>query len=549
MSGQAKRSRVRAAIRHREQVARLIAIATDPECESLHCGACAGSGDDEVDEHEIGCEVCGGSGSGLDALARAILAGQTFDVALARAYGERLISEGEHASATWAVFVDWCRDQGLGPESRSPCTACTPVEFTTGPQSMTETIASMMTMLGTSGDGGGEWSVSVSVSSCTCHETTRGWPGNLAAAWARGPGRVTCGECKGRGRQTLSITLTTPIAGVHQTFAAGDQCCPACEGSGLIEGPRPQPGDAQIRMGRRLLAALEGQPSECQRCIGPSTTIEGATENVRRIAAETDGPVAVPTHPEAIARLRHTRFGESHESCLEWIAARYDATFMVNRSPQCCRGTGHNLAGVLPPTEWPAVVRRRAIDGYRVASPDEPQHVDANRQRIVDSGRDIATVRPRDPHRLVDTRSVPRGQHRALESADMVAASNRCTTNVSVVNGDSIALWAPVSMLWRHPSPTHEQRRNLCPRWWRGEQRQPPGWSVDFASFVSTWDGQFTIATGTDLDRVGQGVQLYRRVDETDAELRARVTERIREVAGIEGAVRMALDAPREPGE
>jgi hypothetical protein len=495
MSGQAKASRVRAEVRHREQVARLIGQALYGSQPCLPCDGTGVFGSNTGSPRP--CDGCGGTRLRANHAARQYLDGSVmFDVHASRAFGERLIFEGEQACATWAVFVDWCRDHGLGPDA---CAGTTKRGRDLG-------------------DGMYEATFSPG-----------GWPFGLAAAWARGPGRVTCSECKGSGTTRLCVVL--------YPGDSLDQPCPTCRASGKVEGPRPQPGDSQIRMGRRLLAALDGQRSECQACIGPSATIETATATVRRIAATHDGPVQVRTHPEAISRLRYTQFGEADVSCLSWISARYDATFVVDRRPPCCHGTGHNLGGVLPEIEWPAVVRRKAIDGYRVASPDEPHHFDRTRQRIIDSGVNISTVAPRDPHRLVDTRSVPRGHHRALESADMVAASNRCTRNVSVNDGESLSLWAPVSMLWaptapevyRRPGHSYDDRQGRCPRWWRAEQARanPRGWSVDFAALVSAWDGQFTIATGSALDRAALGVQVARADGETDAELRARITARI----------------------
>jgi hypothetical protein len=85
------------------------------QCDGVgrHCQSDSG----DWDEQPI-CVTCNGTGRASEATAIGILDGMVmFDVHAARAYGERLISEGEQACAAWAVFVDWCRDQGLGPDA------------------------------------------------------------------------------------------------------------------------------------------------------------------------------------------------------------------------------------------------------------------------------------------------------------------------------------------------------------------------------------------------------------------------------------------------
>jgi hypothetical protein len=406
VTGQAKRSRIAAAVRHREQVARLIGQALYGSQPCLPCDGTGVFGGNT--DWPRPCGGCGGTRLRANHAALQYLDGSVmFDVHETRAYGKRLISEGEQACATWAVFVDWCRDQGLGPDAWA------------GTTKRGRDL----------GDGMYEATFSPG-----------GWPFGLAAAWARGPGRVVCKRCEGRG----SVTAPYKVG----YYGPDIIDCPKCESTGLVEGPRPQPGDAQIRMGRRLLAALEGQPSECQACKGiPTETPQGHTY-LRQGTPNTTGVYYV-----------HSMRCPCGSSESETMVVRGDCA--------SCHGTGHNLAGVLPATAWPAVVRRKIVDGWD-AIRGTAREV-AEWPHAFDEGVDY----PGDA-----VRSVPRGQHRALESMDMVDASNRCTRNVSVTNGESLSLWAPVSMLWAPTAPevyrrlghSYEDRLDRCPRWWRGEQ-------------------------------------------------------------------------------
>jgi hypothetical protein len=452
VSGQAKRSRGYAAVRHREQVARMIGQALYG---SQPCLPCNGSGVfGSNTDNPRPCDGCGGTRLRANHAARQYLDGSVmFDVHAARTYVERLLAEGEQACATWDVFIDWCRDQGLGPES----------------------------MAGTTKRGRDESTFSPG-----------GWPFGLAAAWARGPGRVVCKRCEGRG----SVTAPYKVG----YYGPDIIDCPKCESTGLVAGPRPQPGDAQGRMGRLLLAALDGQPSECQACKGlPTVTPEGHTY-LRQGTPNTSGVYYVHS--------MRCPCGLSESE-----------TMVVQGDCASCHGTAHNLGGVLPEIEWPAAVRRKIVDGWD-AIRGTAREV-AEWPHAFDEGVDY----PDDA-----VRSVPRGLQRALESADMVAASNRCTRNVSVNDGESLSLWAPVSVLWaatapemhRRPGHSYEQRLDRCPRWWRGEHaRRLAGWTIAYEPLV-------TPAQGADLDQVAAGIQLARGLGETDAELRDRITEVIR---------------------
>ncbi len=292
---QASKSHVQSRIRWREQAARI--IARDPAHFGVHLVGVSAGCDDDV---------------------QGLLDGDlAFDVARVRAHADRMIFGGERASETWAVFVDWCRDQGLGPES--------------------------------------------------CRS---GWPGDLTAAWARGPGRVECPSCDNPGTRTLSSWRACVTEAEAQQAASEWQAeghvpeveanpdsntypwrvtavrhvpCDACDGAGLVEGPRPQPGDAQIRMGRRLLAAIDGQPNSCQHCIGlPQAPPEGHTY-LRRGTPATSGVYYV-------------------HSLQCPCGASENETMVVRSDCAHCHGTSNNLDGFLPPARWPAAVYRKVSD-------------------------------------------------------------------------------------------------------------------------------------------------------------------------------------------
>jgi hypothetical protein len=74
--------------------------------------------------------------------------------------------------------------------------------------------------------------------------------------------------------------------------------------------------------------------------------------------------------------------------------------------PRCpdCHGTGHNLAGVLPPVEWSPAVRRKIADGYErpLDAPDASWD-----ERLAD---ELSESHP--GFAGLATRVVPRGEHR-----------------------------------------------------------------------------------------------------------------------------------------
>jgi hypothetical protein len=226
-----------------------------------------------------------------------------FDVHVVRAYCERLVAEGERLAAERDVFTDWTRARGKGPETFTMLARCDACD----------------------GEGGGladrpgyeSWSCD------KCDATGRrvdqgGWPGRLAREY----GWERCEACEGR-----RASIVSPQGG--RGYMVLEWCKP-CRGRGRTRKPGVPPGfangDSIARTARRLLATLDGrcpwapsakpQMSRCWRCAGSGEV----------------GPIAYGPF-EADGRAE-----------------------FIMRSPPCpgCRGTGHNLAGVLPEVEHPA---------------------------------------------------------------------------------------------------------------------------------------------------------------------------------------------------
>jgi hypothetical protein len=212
---QAKRSKVLARERWRDQVARFIA-------DLMHA---------TVDWSPLICPFTAlphARRMRVDAYLTGVLGGHVlFDVHAVRGAALGLIAlEDEQA-----VFEDWCRLRGLGPENRKP-------------GAFTE---------------------------CGC--CTGGWPGKLAREWP------------------------------------GDNRAPM--------------GRSLARLGRRVLGAIEGQPSACGRCS----------------------------------------FEHNGESDFSGITTSIHGWFVC---PDC-KGTGHNLRGTLPPLEWSPAARRKGFEARRGA--------------------------------------------------------------------------------------------------------------------------------------------------------------------------------------
>jgi hypothetical protein len=253
-----------------------------------------------------GCEMCGGSGRNADVLASGFLAGARFDVDAVRAYCERLVAEGGRLAAEREVFADWTRARGEGPESYD-------------------------------GDWGRPGGSKLHVHG--------GWPGPLAREY----GWERCEACGGKGVRWAPDCEFSPLAlenlgcrdGWHVSDCLHSRTrCIACKGRGRTRKPGVPPGfangDSIARTARRLLDTLDGrcpwapgalaQASECGRCAG------------RRW---------VPNDFEG-GEQGHL----NHVNCPD------------------CRGTGHNLSGVLPEVghQAPRVSEGHARHSIAVAS-------------------------------------------------------------------------------------------------------------------------------------------------------------------------------------
>jgi hypothetical protein len=330
--------------------------------------------------------------SSLDTLAF----GRTFDVHAAREYGRRLVAMADEQ----AVFEDWTRAQGLGPDNRERGAFVAPgCLHCPAPGSI---------------KGAAECR-----RACDCGYG--GWPGKLARAYAK--------------------------IGAKRSAAAGRTLARA--GQRLLD----------------MLDMLDGrcswaprapvQPSECQECAG-----DGSTHYV-----------------------------DPYDGHIEDVSCRY------------CRGTGHNLAGVVPPIEWSPAVRRRladmpvpgpvppAFEGddwidslirdggqalldardtplttvlRRAPSPDPARSLAylAHVERAIANGRRPLPVVVPVARSL--TRVVPRGEHISM-GHDPETASDLCRG------------WAPLitnSASGPGPCPmTDDQREDAMPAWRRGEIR------------------------------------------------------------------------------
>jgi hypothetical protein len=285
VSGQAKTARRVELERRRRQVARLAAVAC-----CLGDVVPFGKQPWFLADWRVG-DRCGSDGGESPAIAReaalgtavsVLLAGTgRFDVALARAYGERMLADADMLDEQRATFVEWTKSRGLGPDSRLHNATCT-----------RHAPMCQRCDRGTPG--------------CDMRHGPGGWPWDLRGMYAVQHGALD-----------------------HRVASGG---------AGLR------------RLGCRLLAALEGQPSGCQRAacrsgfidVGwVSTGIEEGLYYSRDVCEE---------QAEALGR-RNGTVAEVREHLGRW---------RIHERKTCpmCRGTGHNLAGVLAPVA-PSPQQRR----------------------------------------------------------------------------------------------------------------------------------------------------------------------------------------------
>lgn len=333
--------------------------------DEVDCGACLGTTvlEDEDDDRAVSdCHHCGGDGSGRSAKALALLAGpEPFDVHAVRSAAEEMLRQAERDLVELEVFKDWTRSQGRGPENRE-AGAFGRVEsrsfdvrplpdgsidvdgvIVTYSPEPTEGLAHVALGLAAAVNAsatlasrgftarGGSFDLSIE----QVGPARGGWPGTLSREYAS----KRCPTCDGGRKVLVSDCDNDPDMGcglrddgkfwhVFDCFD-GDVDCTACDGRGWIpHGDRRADivtAPARARLARRVLDALEGQPSECEECEG-------------------DGVVVV--------------FDEDESG----------PVFLEDACPDC-RGTGHNLRGVLA-SPWPAVVRRKVLDGVHTNDDD-----------------------------------------------------------------------------------------------------------------------------------------------------------------------------------
>ena len=163
----------------------------------------------------------------------------------------------------------------------------------------------------------------------------------------------------------------------------------------------------RARTGRRLLAALEGQPSECQ----------GSLAGLGREVGEqvTPGRWTIVGCPD-------------------------------------CHGTGHNLHGVLPPAEWSMQVRRKVNDAVAI-----PRNASRLRSNDVEVGNDGWTHGVSEQCNWSGpTRVVPRGEHR--RAVDRVDNRGWYPKKTPIVRALSLL------PRWRRGEIKHAEQRRTRPR-------------------------------------------------------------------------------------
>jgi hypothetical protein len=454
---QSKRSHVQARTRWREQAARLVArflpgARFDGDRWVVPCGYCGGHG--VVNGYSNDVQDCPAECfQGMTDASVVVLHGGKFDVALVRAHCERLIAEAKRRAADRVVFEDWTRDRGMGPdESDVPrdCRAC-----------------------GASGEivtwenrGDADPEVHRPCHRCAATGIVRGWPGRLARkfGWERCSGcdgrglcrssNHDCRACSGRGGRwdTESIDQWYPC-GPCDGSGNGLVRCRACKGRGRTRKPGITPGLAAgpgiARTAQRLLETLEGrcpwspeakvQSGTCGSCRGSRFMFEG----VRRAVIDSMTASALQRYPDLPVR---------------------EALDLENRvaglACNDCRGTGHNLAGVLPPVEPPAAEHRKVHDSAGSARfEDHPE--------AWTFGRDYEgtlLTSQREHGECACTRSVPRGQHRSNDDLGPGFAIGQGSTLDERITAKG---WQP-SPWWR---PFGMSDSRSAPRWRRGELR------------------------------------------------------------------------------
>jgi hypothetical protein len=345
-----------------------------------------------------------------------------FNVATVRAAAEKLVALELPAQ----VFRDWTRTQGRegakdcwGPENKQRGAFVKPPR--SGPPGLT--IASQSGHAGIVFGGGpdGRDKVQYSYHGSRNHLRRRdmigGWPGHLAREF----GTIQCEACEGRGRierleateQGGTVDLGDGSFSRGYTATRTRERCKPCRGKGRI--PKPgwpssaANGAALAQFGRRILAAIDGQPSRCRQCGGGGR----------------------------MARLDVPEVGWFRPLDADSPPSR-GMTKTIKWTCESCNGTGHNLAGRLAPAEFTPQLLRRARDsavrelistrGRARNHPDWMREIGLDRRLGVDFRATRTVYAEADAHRpLAVLREVERGlslgargyiQVRRLESAE-----------------------------------------------------------------------------------------------------------------------------------
>lgn len=322
---QASRSHVRARARWREQVARWIVRETfgieiwrgggAPDAE--WCVACRGITyqDNTIEAATLAL---------VDHLAARLLVGQEhFDVDAARSAAGRMLAQAERDLAELEVFKDWCRERGLGPDCR-----------------LVHAFRDCLEGCGAASDKRGECDTMTHLPECE-DQGQGGWPGILAREYAR---KRCPNKCKFYdGRRLYSVRAGDP----GETVAVFRPCT-TCDDGWVPHGDRRAEivtAPARARVARRVLDALKGQPSKCTNCDGRGETGPAWEASLGALLTVADTPgVRIVGEGE---RERMAEVGEQ-----------------VRAPCESCRGTGHNIRGVLPPIPWSKMtaLRRRCLE-------------------------------------------------------------------------------------------------------------------------------------------------------------------------------------------
>lgn len=215
------------------------------------------------------------------------------------------------------------------------------------------------------------------------------------------------------------------------------------------------------RTAQRLLDTLDGrcpwapsaeaQPSKCDRCKGLGRT---------------------PTRADIKAGLGKPG-----------MAVAYDATGCpVSVSCGPCRGTGHNLAGALPPIECSPAVHRKIHDSHLGhgfdAHPEAWTYGRDSEGTLLSPHPDGADTRtrvvPRGEHRMADDPNEPPGAFVGMR-ADVAGQGYEVGDRIRV-RGYGYGRWAPRSTVrdrraWVAHVGGKGPPESLMPRWRRGELR------------------------------------------------------------------------------